>query len=237
MEKPRTSVIIPAAGMGRRMNASVNKQYLKINEKPILAYTLDVFENCPLVDEIILVINPEEQQLCREQVIEAYSYTKIKVTAGGNTRQESVYAGLKAVNPLTKIVLIHDGARPLIRESVIRRSIEETIKHRATVVGVPAKNTIKVMNEAGFVEATPDRNYLVEIQTPQTFAYDLITEAHQKALASGVVGTDDAFLVEWMQIPVKIVVGDYTNIKITTPEDLTIAAAIIRGRGENQGSD
>lgn len=237
MEKPRTSVIIPAAGMGRRMNASVNKQYLKINEKPILAYTLDAFENCPLVDEIILVINPEEQQLCREQVIEAYSYTKIKVTAGGNTRQESVYAGLKAVNPLTKIVLIHDGARPLIRESVIRRSIEETIKHRATVVGVPAKNTIKVMNEAGFVEATPDRNYLVEIQTPQTFAYDLITEAHQKALASGVVGTDDAFLVEWMQIPVKIVVGDYTNIKITTPEDLTIAAAIIRGRGENQGSD
>lgn len=237
MEKPRTSVIIPAAGMGRRMNASVNKQYLKINEKPILAYTLDVFENCPLVDEIILVINPEEQQLCREQVIEAYSYTKIKVTAGGNTRQESVYAGLKAVNPLTKIVLIHDGARPLIRESVIRRSIEETIKHRATVVGVPAKNTIKVMNEAGFVEATPDRNYLVEIQTPQTFAYDLITEAHQKALASGVVGTDDAFLVEWMQIPVKIVVGDYTNIKITTPEDLTIAAAIIGGRVENQGSD
>lgn len=237
MEKPRTSVIIPAAGMGRRMNASVNKQYLKINEKPILAYTLDVFENCPLVDEIILVINPEEQQLCREQVVEAYSYTKIKVTAGGNTRQESVYAGLKAVNPLTKIVLIHDGARPLIRESVIRRSIEETIKHRATVVGVPAKNTIKVMNEAGFVEATPDRNYLVEIQTPQTFAYDLITEAHQKALASGVVGTDDAFLVEWMQIPVKIVVGDYTNIKITTPEDLTIAAAIIGGRVENQGSD
>ena len=154
--------------------------------------------------------------------------------AGGDTRQESVYAGLKAVNPRTRIVLIHDGARPLIRQSVIRKSIEETLKHRATVVGVPAKNTIKVINEDGFVEDTPDRNYLVEIQTPQTFDYDLIKEAHQKALESGVAGTDDAFLVEWLKIPVKIVVGDYTNIKITTPEDLTIAEAIIKQMAENQ---
>ncbi len=237
MEKPLTSVIIPAAGMGRRMNAPVSKQYLQLNGKPILAHTLDAFEKCPLIDEIILVINPEEQQLCREQVIEAYPYTKIKVVAGGDTRQQSVYAGLKAVNPLTWIVLIHDGARPLIRQSVIRKSIEETLKHRATVVGVPAKNTIKVINEDGFVEATPDRNYLVEIQTPQTFDYDLIKEAHQKALAAGVVGTDDAFLVEWLKIPVKIVVGDYTNIKITTPEDLTIAEAIIRQMAANADYD
>jgi 2-C-methyl-D-erythritol 4-phosphate cytidylyltransferase len=234
MEKPLTSVIIPAAGLGRRMNASVSKQYLQLNGKPILAHTLDAFEKCPLIDEIVLVINPDELELCQEQVIGAYSYTKIKLVAGGDTRQESVYAGLKAVNPRTRIVLIHDGARPLIRQSVIRKSIEETLKHRATVVGVPAKNTIKVINEDGFVEATPDRNYLVEIQTPQTFDYDLIKEAHQKALESGVAGTDDAFLVEWLKIPVKIVVGDYTNIKITTPEDLTIAEAIIKQMAENQ---
>ncbi|WP_035355787.1 2-C-methyl-D-erythritol 4-phosphate cytidylyltransferase [Acetobacterium malicum] len=237
MEKSLTSVIIPAAGLGRRMNASISKQYLQLNGKPILAYTLDAFENCPLIDEIILVINPDELELCEEQVIGTYPYTKVKLVAGGNTRQESVYAGLKAANPQTRIVLIHDGARPLIRESVIRRSIEETIKHRATVVGVPAKNTIKVINEDGFVEHTPDRNYLVEIQTPQTFDYDLIREAHQKALASGVAGTDDAFLVEWLKIPVKIVVGDYTNIKITTPEDLTIAESIISQMAENEGLD
>lgn len=234
MEKPRTSVIIPAAGLGRRMNASVSKQYLQLNGKPILAHTLDAFENCPMIDEIVLVINQGELELCQEQVIEAYPYTKIKLVAGGNTRQESVYAGLEAVNPQTRIVLIHDGARPLISESVIRKSIAETLKHRATVVAVPAKNTIKVINEDGFVEATPDRNYLVEIQTPQTFDYDLIREAHQKALESGVVGTDDAFLVEWLKIPVKIVVGDYTNIKITTPEDLTIAEAIIKQMAENE---
>ncbi|MEO1815955.1 MAG: 2-C-methyl-D-erythritol 4-phosphate cytidylyltransferase [Acetobacterium sp.] len=233
MEKSLTSVIIPAAGLGRRMNASVSKQYLQLNGKPILAHTLDAFEKCPLIDEIVLVINPEELDLCQEQVIGAYSYNKIKLVAGGDTRQESVFAGLKAVNPQTRIVMIHDGARPLIRQSVIRKSIEETLKHRATVVGVPAKNTIKVINEEGFVEDTPDRNYLVEIQTPQTFDYDLIKEAHQKALESGVVGTDDAFLVEWLKIPVKIVVGDYTNIKITTPEDLTIAEAIIKQMADN----
>ena len=234
MEKPLISVIIPAAGLGRRMNASISKQYLQLNGKPILVYTLDVFEKCSMIDEIVLVINSEEQDFCQEQVIGAYPYTKIKVVTGGNTRQESVYAGLEAVNPLTRIVLIHDGARPLIRESIIRKSIAETIKHRATVVGVPAKNTIKVINDDGFVEDTPDRNYLVEIQTPQTFDYDLIKEAHQKALESGVAGTDDAFLVEWLKIPVKIVVGDYTNIKITTPEDLTIAEAIIKQMAENQ---
>ncbi|WP_373482486.1 2-C-methyl-D-erythritol 4-phosphate cytidylyltransferase [Acetobacterium sp.] len=234
MKKPLTSVIIPAAGLGRRMNASVSKQYLQLNGKPILAHTLDAFENCSMIDEIVLVINSEELDLCQNQVIGAYPYTKVKLVAGGNTRQESVYAGLQAVNSKTRIVLIHDGARPLIRESVIRRCIEETIKHRATVVGVAAKNTIKVINEDGFVEHTPDRNYLVEIQTPQTFDYDLIKEAHNKARESGVVGTDDAFLVEWLKIKVKIVVGDYTNIKITTPEDLTIAESIIKRMAENQ---
>lgn len=188
MENVLTSVIIPAAGLGRRMKASVSKQYLQLNGKPVLAHTLDVFEKCSLIDEIVLVINPEEQQLCQDQVIGVYSYSKIKLVAGGETRQESVYAGLKAVNQQTRIVLIHDGARPLISESVICKSIEETIKYRATVVGVPAKNTIKVISDDGFVEATPDRNYLVEIQTPQTFDYDLIKEAHQKALESGVSG-------------------------------------------------
>lgn len=228
MEKPLTSVIIPAAGLGRRMNAAISKQYLTLMGKPILAHTLDVFEHCPLIAEIILVINPDEFELCQEQVLSSYPYTKIKLVKGGATRQQSVYNGLEAVMPNAQIAMVHDGARPLIQESVILKSIEETIKHRATVVGVPAKNTIKVINEAGFVEHTPDRNYLVEIQTPQTFAHELLKEAHQKAREQGVEGTDDGFLVERLNIPVKIVTGDYTNIKITTPEDLVIAESLMK---------
>jgi 2-C-methyl-D-erythritol 4-phosphate cytidylyltransferase len=233
MEKPLTSVIIPAAGLGRRMNATISKQYLTLMEKPILAHTLDVFEQCPLISEIILVINSDEFALCQEQVLSSYPYTKIKLVYGGETRQQSVYNGLAAVMPNAQIVMVHDGARPLIQESVILKSIEETIRHQATVVGVPAKNTIKVINDAGFVEQTPDRNYLVEIQTPQTFAHELLKKAHQNARELGVEGTDDAFLVEMLNVSVKIVTGDYTNIKITTPEDLTIAESIMKRVAEN----
>ncbi|MBC3886895.1 2-C-methyl-D-erythritol 4-phosphate cytidylyltransferase [Acetobacterium paludosum] len=227
-ERLFTSVIIPAAGQGRRMNATMNKPYLTINGKPILAYTLDVFEKCPLIDEIIVVINKDEFEICRQEVLKPYHYTKIKLVEGGTTRQKSVYNGLLAVNPQTDIVMTHDGARPMIEESVIVKSIHDTMKYKATVVGVPAKNTIKVINAESFVEYTPNRDYLVEIQTPQTFEYTLLKEAHERAIELGIEGTDDAFLVEHLNCPVKIVIGHYTNIKITTPEDLIIAEAIFK---------
>jgi len=227
-ERLFTSVIIPAAGQGRRMNATINKPYLAINGKPILAYTLDVFEKCPLIDEIIVVINKDEFEICRQEVLKPFHYKKIKLVEGGTTRQKSVYNGLLAVNPNTAIVMTHDGARPMIEESVIVKSIHDTMEYKATVVGVPAKNTIKVINAEGFVEYTPNRDYLVEIQTPQTFAYALLKEAHERAIELGIEGTDDAFLVEHLNCPVKIVIGHYTNIKITTPEDLIIAEAIIK---------
>lgn len=210
------------------MNTTMNKQYLTINGKPILAYTLDAFEKCPLIDEIIVVINKDEFEICRQEVLKPYHYTKIKLVEGGKSRQKSVYNGLLAVNPKTDIVMTHDGARPLIEESVILMSIYETMKYKATVVGVPAKNTIKVINADGFVEDTPNRDYLVEIQTPQTFEYALLKEAHEKAIELGIEGTDDAFLVEHLNCPVKIVAGHYTNIKITTPEDLVIVESIIK---------
>lgn len=228
MERLFISVIIPAAGYGRRMNASVNKQYLTIKGKPILAYTLDIFEKCPLIKEIILVIRKDEFKICQQQVLKPYHYKKVKLVEGGDTRQQSVYAGLKAVAPQTDIVMTHDGARPMIQESVVIQSIYETMEHQATVVGVPAKNTIKVIRSDGFVEYTPDRDFLVEIQTPQTFEHKLLLEAHEKALKEGVEGTDDAFLVERLGHPVKIVPGHYSNIKITTPEDLIIAESIIK---------
>lgn len=228
MERLFTSAIIPAAGQGRRMNAPINKQYLTLKGKPILAYTLDAFEKCPLIKEIILVINKDEFKICQQKVLKPYHYTKVQLVEGGSTRQQSVYAGLKAVNPKADLVMIHDGARPIIQESVIIQSIYETMEHKATVVGVPAKNTIKVINSGGFVEYTPNRDYLVEIQTPQTFEHRLLREAHENAIQEGVEGNDDAFLVERLSHPVKIVTGHYSNIKITTPEDLIIAESIIK---------
>ncbi|MGV8905121.1 MAG: 2-C-methyl-D-erythritol 4-phosphate cytidylyltransferase [Acetobacterium sp.] len=230
MEKLFTSVIVPAAGQGRRMNTTISKQYLTLQAKPILAHTLDVFEKCSLINEIILVINKDEFEICEQQVLTPYHYTKVKVVSGGNTRQQSVYAGLETVNPKADIVMVHDGARPLIREAIIIKSINETIAHQATVVGVPAKNTIKVINADGLVEYTPNRDFLVEIQTPQTFEHQLLRRAHKKAIAEGVEGTDDAFLVERLSHPVKIVSGDYANIKMTTPEDLIIGEAILKQR-------
>lgn len=230
MERVITSVIIPAAGQGSRMQASVNKPYLLLDHKPVLAYTLDAFEQCPLIDEIILVINQSEFEICRREVLKPYRYTKVKLVAGGRTRQESVYHGLLAVSAQTDMVMTHDGARPLIEEAVIAACIAETAKYQATVVGVPAKNTIKIIDDQGLVKNTPDRNYLVEIQTPQTFDLKLLKKAHEQALAQGLEGTDDAFLVEQLGVPVKVVIGDYANIKITTPEDLVMAEAIIRQR-------
>ena len=227
MKKVYTSVVIPAAGQGRRMKASINKQYLTLRGRPILSYTLDVFERCALIDEIVLVVNRDEVKICRQQVLTPYGYKKVRLAVGGDTRQKSVYAGLKAVDSRTQIVLIHDGARPLIQEETIVKSIYETLEHKATVVAVPAKNTIKVVGQDGMVSHTPDRATLYEIQTPQSFDYGLILDAHARAVADGFEGTDDASLTERLGIPVKIVLGHYNNIKITTPEDLIIAESMI----------
>jgi 2-C-methyl-D-erythritol 4-phosphate cytidylyltransferase len=222
-----TSAVIPAAGQGSRMNAPVNKQYLTLRGKPILSYTLEVFEKCDLVDEIILVINRDEFKICRSQVLKPGHFKKVRLAEGGSSRQASVYAGLKEVDPGCDIVMIHDGARPLVNEDILVRCIYETIQHKATIVAVPAKNTIKVAGKGGVVEYTPNRDNLYEVQTPQTFDYDLIMRAHQMAIAEDVLGTDDASLVERLCCPVHIVRGHYNNLKITTPEDLIIAESII----------
>nr|WP_090243666.1 2-C-methyl-D-erythritol 4-phosphate cytidylyltransferase [Eubacterium barkeri] len=227
IKKAFTSVVIPAAGQGSRMNAPINKQYLTLRGKPILSYTLEVFEKCPLIDEIILVINKDEFKICKHQVLGPGKFKKVRITQGGATRQQSVYEGLKAVSPACDIVMIHDGARPLISEEILVRCIYETIQSQATIVAVPAKNTIKVVKKAGIVEYTPNRDFLYEVQTPQTFSYPLIMDAHERAIEDEVEGTDDASLVERLCVPVKIVRGHYNNIKITTPEDLIIAESII----------
>ncbi len=222
-----TSVLVVAAGRGTRMNSDINKQYIDIGDIPVIAKTLAVFQNSNDIDEIIVVINENDISYCQKNIIEKYSLSKVKkLVPGGKERQNSVYNGLINVNPKSDIVLIHDGARPFINENIIKDSIRETFEFGATIVAVSVKDTIKEGDSEGFISKTLDRSNLWSVQTPQGFRYDLILEAHNKAIKDGFLGTDDAVLVERLGTKIKIVFGSYDNIKITTQEDLAIAEAI-----------
>lgn len=222
------SAIIVAAGKGKRMGTKTNKVLLNINAKPILYYTLSVFESMKEIDEIILVVSKADLKYCKEEFIDKYGFKKIKnIVEGGSERQGSVFNGLKAVTKPCDIVLIHDGARPLIEEKTIIKGIEEAKIYKAVGIAVPVKDTIKEVDSNNFVVNTPDRKYLMAIQTPQIFDYNLIYNAHLKAIDDGFSGTDDTVLVERIGSKVKLVEGSYKNIKITTPEDLLIAEALL----------
>ncbi|WZL72662.1 2-C-methyl-D-erythritol 4-phosphate cytidylyltransferase [Clostridiaceae bacterium 35-E11] len=223
------SVIIAAAGQGKRMGAPVNKQYLILLDKPVLVHTISKFEMCEIVDEIIVVVHPEEKRYCEENIITAYGFKKVsKVVQGGKERQESIYNGLKSVKSACDIVVIHDGARPFVREKNIVYSVDAAITHKAVGVGVPVKDTIKVVNEKKQILHTPDRKTLWAIQTPQVFEYKLLLKAHEKAREEGYLGTDDTVLIEKIKQEVYMIMGNYDNIKITTPEDLYIGEIILR---------
>lgn len=224
----RTAAIVLAAGSGKRMGTSVHKQYLLIKDKPVIYYTLLAFETSD-VDDIILVTGADEINYCRETIVEKYGFRKVRaVIAGGKERYDSVYEGLKAL-PDCDYVLIHDGARPLISKDLINANISCVQKENACVTAVPAKDTIKVADDNGYVADTPDRSKLWQIQTPQTFSYALVTEAYRKrAEADDTTVTDDAMVVEkYVNHPIYLLKGDYRNIKITTPEDLIIAEAFL----------
>ncbi|QSX08159.1 2-C-methyl-D-erythritol 4-phosphate cytidylyltransferase [Alkalibacter rhizosphaerae] len=229
MGKPFVSAIIVAAGNGSRMNAGRNKQYLYLNGKPILVHTLKAFEKCGSIDEVILVISAQDAALCREEVLATNGFKKIKALVfGGQTRQESMYNGLREVSKQAEIVVTHDGARPLIHTKTLTQCVEETITHGATIVAVPVKETIKMVGDDLEVIDTPKRSCLWSVQTPQTFRRELLEEAHKSAKEAGFLGTDDAMLVERLGHPVKVVKGHYENIKITTPEDLILAESIFQ---------
>ncbi|KGG80109.1 2-C-methyl-D-erythritol 4-phosphate cytidylyltransferase [Caloranaerobacter azorensis H53214] len=222
------SVIVPAAGMGKRMNSKINKQFIKIKDIPVLARTLMEFNKCDYIDEIIVVTRYDEIDFCQKEIIEKYKLDKVKkVIQGGKERQDSVYNGLKEVNKKSDIVLIHDGARPFVKRNIIEENIKFALEYGACVTGVPVKDTIKKVDLNGEIISTPNRKELWAIQTPQTFRYDLILKAYEKAKLDNFLGTDDSMLVERMGYKVKIVMGDYSNIKITTPEDLIIAETLV----------
>ena len=224
--------VIVAAGKGRRMGTKVSKQFLPLRGKEILAHTVECFEASEDVDEIVLVTG-EESLGDVEEMKREYGWKKITaITAGGKERQDSVRNGLEKLSPKTEIVLIHDGVRPFVTKTMIRESAREAKKMGACIIGVPAKDTIKVCSAEGIALNTPDRSTLWQIQTPQTFRKDLILSAYEQAEREGFRGTDDASLAEHSGFAVKVIMGSYRNIKITTKEDLIMAEAFLEEEEE-----
>ena len=226
--RKKITAVVLAGGQGRRMQSNIPKQYLLLNGKPILYYSLMVFEQSR-VDEIVLVTGEEEREYCRKEIVERFGFQKVRaVVAGGKERYHSVYAGLKSCLGCD-YVMIHDGARPFLTEEMIERSIEAVERDRACAVGMPVKDTIKICDENGYVEQTPKREQVWMIQTPQSFEYCLIERAYRMVIESGRAVTDDAMAVEvFLKEKVRLVEGSYMNIKITTPEDLIIAEQMMK---------
>ena len=216
------SAIVLAAGNGKRMGADIPKQFLKIDGEYILTKTLKVFQESSVIQDIILVTGEEWVDFCRKEIVEEKGLSKVRdVIAGGRERYDSSYAGILKC-PDSDYVFIHDAARPFVTEEILKRTADEVRKHPAVAVGVPSKDTVKIVDEDGFVIDTPNRKNVWNIQTPQAFSYSLIRAAYEIMLKDGMEGmTDDAMVVEASGLAkVRLVMGDYTNIKITTPDDL-----------------
>lgn len=221
------SVVIVAGGKGSRMNLGMNKQYAKINGKEIIAYTIEAFDKSPLVDEIVVVLPEKEIEFFKLNIIAKHKFIKaVTLTSGGAERQDSVYNGILAVDKSCQNILIHDGARPFVNETMIEDTLKSVDEVGAVVVGVPVKDTIKVVNEKNYIEDTPDRANLWAVQTPQVFKYKMILKAYRNAFEEDFYGTDDASLVERLGYKVKMIMGSYDNIKVTTIEDLDIGKQI-----------
>lgn len=220
--------VIPAAGESKRMGTGVNKQLLSLCGKTVLEHAINSMSNVECVEGIILVVKPGEEEYFRQWSQRLFGNFIKKVVPGGGERQESVYKGICSLPPDTGIVLIHDGARPLVEPVLIEKVVLTARKTGAATLGVPVKDTVKMTGDDKIVLKTIPREHLWLVQTPQAFQYQIISEAYNKALTSHFTGTDDASLVEMSGYPVSMVLGSYSNIKITTPEDLIMAEALMR---------
>lgn len=235
--------IVLSAGSGKRMNSNTKKQYLLINEKPILYYCLKTFQDSSVIDEIVLVTSPEDMEYVKKDIVANYGFTKVKTfTTGGKERYNSVYNGLKVCSDC-KYVFIHDGARPFVTEDILIRAEKMLEECQSAVVGMPVKDTIKIVDVNNDVTDTPNRKTVWQVQTPQCFEYEIAMKAYEKLIEaeesgelkkSGIQVTDDAMVVETFYrmddggIKVRLVEGSYENIKITTPEDLLIAELFLK---------
>lgn len=222
------TAIIVAAGQGSRMEGKRRKQYLSLAGLPILTRTLMVFDGCKPVDQIILVIPEDDFEYCRNSILEpAELSSKIQLVAGGGRRQDSVFNGLKAVKGNCDIVVIHDGVRPFVQNELVVACIEGARVSGACILGVPAHETLKQVDQNGYIIQTNERDDVWLAQTPQAFRYDAILKAHERGQTEGFSATDDACLVERTGAAVKIIEGSRTNIKITVKEDLEMAHWIL----------
>jgi len=231
----KTTAIVLAGGSGRRMNSAVKKQFLEIKDKPLLYYSLKAFEDS-FIDEVILVASEEDKEYCKKEIIEKYGFQKVKeIVPGGKERYHSVANGVMA-SDVCDYIFIHDGARPFVSQDMLDRLLEEVQHSGACVAGMPVKDTIKIADADGFIETTPRRDLVWMIQTPQVFTYELIYKAYNLLLKEetslvekGISITDDAMVVETLLgEKVKLVEGSYKNIKITTPEDISVAEGFLQ---------
>ncbi len=228
MQKEKCTAIVLAAGRGKRMGTEIQKQYLEIGGKPVLYYSLDVFETSEIIDEIVLVVGENQTAYCQKEIVEKYGFKKITaIVQGGAERYHSVWNGLQKVED--GYVFIHDGARPFVDEEILNRAYDDVKQYQACVVGMPVKDTIKVSDDNECVADTPERSRLWMVQTPQVFDTQLVKRAYQKLMEKQITNvTDDAMVVEQMLgNKVKLVKGSYENIKITTLEDLDVANAFL----------
>jgi len=224
------AAIVAAAGLGLRMKHDTPKPYLRLGGKPILAHTLAIFEKITEIREVTLVVHPEELEYCQEKIISPYNLKKVlRLVPGGKERQDSVYNALKALKHEEdlEIVLVHDGVRPFVTPGMVSRVIAAARSHGAAVLGLPAHDTLKTVNSEGVIGQTLERKDIWQIQTPQAFQAPLLRRAFVEAYSREFYGTDEASLVEALQQPVMVLPGSPLNLKITTPEDLVLAEAIL----------
>lgn len=220
--------VIVAAGSGKRMGAGMNKAYLPLEGRPVLAHTLEAFEACEAVSEIVIVAAAGEEAKA-EALAREFGIRKLTaVIAGGAERQDSVYAGLAALR--AEGALVHDAARPLVTPARIAACCVAAAAQGAAALAVPVKDTIKLSDGAGMIVSTPERSLLWAVQTPQAFRRAELMDAHERARREGAAATDDAMLLERLGRKVAIVESDYANLKITTPEDLPIAELLLARR-------
>lgn len=240
MKRKKITAVVLAAGQGRRMGGKIQKQFLELQGKPILWYSLDTFQKSETIDEMILVTGETELAYVRSEIVEKYGFTKVSaVVKGGAERYASVWEGLKHIKErengenIPGYVFIHDGVRPFVSEEILLRTKEAAAQFRACAAGMPSKDTVKIADREGFVDMTPDRRLVWSIQTPQAFEFELIYRAYRALEESGRTDvTDDAMIAEaFTDTRVRLVEGSYENIKITTPEDLKIAEAFLKERG------
>ena len=239
----RTAIVL-SAGSGKRMNTETKKQYLLIKDKPIIYYSLDTFQQSSTIDEIVLVASADDMSFVKEEIVDKYGFTKVShIVSGGKERYNSVYNGLMCCKD-SEYVFIHDGARPFITEEILKRTMGVLEEYGSAVVGMPVKDTIKIVDEDNVVLDTPNRKTVWQVQTPQCFKADIVIPAYQKLideeksgelLKRGIQVTDDAMVVETFyseemsdNFSVRLVEGSYENIKITTPDDLKVAEVFLQ---------